>query len=113
MTTSAEAAGVRPRARLLILWSTPSDIEAFERHYRDVHIPVAKLMPGLRRYTLSHAPTSVHGESCYMVAALDWDDRAALDAALESEAGRCTGADVPNLTRYAELRSMIVELADA
>jgi uncharacterized protein (TIGR02118 family) len=113
LTTSAELTGAAPKARLLILWDTPSDVEAFEHHYRDVHIPLAKRLPGLRRYTLSHAPTSVHGESCYLVAALDWDDRAALDAALESDAGRATGADVANLTRFADIRSMVVDLADA
>lgn len=113
MTASAEPVAATPKARLLILWSTPSDVEAFEKHYRDVHIPLAKRLPGLRRYTLSHAPASVHGESCYLVAALDWDDRAALDAALESEAGKATGADVANLTCYAEIRSMVVDLVDA
>ncbi|WP_308163397.1 EthD family reductase [Nocardia alni] len=110
--TTARPDDVVTKARLIIMWSTPSDVEAFERHYRDVHIPVAKRMPGLRRYTLSHAPTSVHGESYYLVAQLDWEDRAALDAALESDAGRATGRDVPNLTRYAEIHSMIVELSD-
>ncbi|MBU3066904.1 EthD family reductase [Nocardia sp. NEAU-G5] len=112
MTTSAQPTAAAPKARLLILWDTPSDAEAFERHYREVHIPLANQLPGLRRYTRSHAPTAVHGDSCYMVAALDWDDRAALDAALASEAGQATGADVANLTRYAGIHSMILDLAD-
>ncbi len=110
--TTARPEDAAAKARLIVMWNTPSDIEAFERHYRDVHIPLAKQMPGLRRYTLSHAPTAVQGEPYYLVGQLDWDDRAALDAALESDAGRATGGDVPNLTRYAEIRSMIVELSD-
>jgi uncharacterized protein (TIGR02118 family) len=34
---------------LIIFWkNTPTDVEAFERHYREVHIPLAKKMGGLR-----------------------------------------------------------------
>lgn len=112
MTTATEPVSAPAKARLLILWGTPSDIEAFERHYREVHIPLANRLPGLRRYTRSHSPAVVHGDPCYLVATLDWDDRAALDAALASEAGQATGADVANLTRYAGIHSMILDLAD-
>ena len=45
--------GTPARARFTILWSKPKDVDAFERHYREVHVPLAKKMPGLRRYTLS------------------------------------------------------------
>ncbi|OXM65303.1 EthD family reductase [Amycolatopsis vastitatis] len=34
-------------ARFVVLYDTPSDVEAFERHYNDVHIPLAKQIPGL------------------------------------------------------------------
>jgi uncharacterized protein (TIGR02118 family) len=53
------------------MYDTPSDIDAFERHYNDVHIPLAKQYPGLRRYTRSHEPAIVIGEPCYLVVMLD------------------------------------------
>jgi uncharacterized protein (TIGR02118 family) len=40
-------------ARFLVLWGTPQDRAEFDRHYREVHIPLAKKLPGLRRYTQS------------------------------------------------------------
>ena len=61
-------------ARFVVMYDTPSDIEAFERHYREVHIPLAKQLPGLRRYTVSHDATPVIGEPYHLVAMLDWDD---------------------------------------
>lgn len=73
-------------ARFVVLYDEPSDIEAFERHYREVHIPLAKQLPGLRRYTVSHDATPVIGEPYYLVAMLDWDDMESLGAALGSEA---------------------------
>ena len=82
--------------RFIILWkNTPTDVEAFERHYREVHIPLAKGMPGLRRYTLSRDTSAVRGgEPHYRIAELDWDDMASLRRAFESSAGRATSEDV-------------------
>jgi uncharacterized protein (TIGR02118 family) len=37
------------------MYDIPSDVDAFERHYNDVHIPLAKQYPGLRRYTRSQS----------------------------------------------------------
>lgn len=45
---------MRPRpATFLVVYAAPTDPDAFERHYQQVHIPLAKALPGLRRYTLA------------------------------------------------------------
>jgi len=112
MTATMEPAA-RQMARFVVLYDTPSDVDAFERHYHDVHVPLAKQFPGLRRYTCSHEPTAVIGESCYMVVMLDWDDMAALEAALGSEIGQRTAEDaMTNLARYATFRGMLLRLDD-
>ncbi|WP_433179038.1 EthD family reductase [Actinoallomurus sp. CA-150999] len=110
MTATVDPAATQT-ARFVVLYDTPSDVEAFERHYNDVHIPLAKQFPGLRRYTRSHEPAAVIGEPCYMVVMLDWDDMAALEAALGSEIGRRTAEDAAaNLARYTTFRAMILQL---
>jgi uncharacterized protein (TIGR02118 family) len=88
--TAAVDSAAKQMARFVVMYDTPSDVEAFERHYNDVHIPLAKHYPGLRRFTRSHEPAVVIGEPCYMVVMLDWDDMAALQAALGSEIGQRT-----------------------
>ncbi len=109
--TATVASTPQQTARFVVMYDTPSDVDAFERHYNDVHIPLAKQYPGLRRYTRSHEPAVVIGEPCYMVVMLDWDDRDALEAALGSEIGRRTAEDaVANLARYATFRGMILQL---
>jgi uncharacterized protein (TIGR02118 family) len=101
------------RARLLVLWRTPTDPAAFHRHYREIHIPLANKMPGLRRYTLSRDPVRVRGdEPYYMVGELDFDDLASLRAAFQSPEGQATAADASQLERFAKVRSMICELED-
>lgn len=78
--------------RLLVLYNRPDDAAAFDRHYTEIHIPLAKKLPGLLRYTISRnlAPDAQY----YLVAELDWEDMAAAHAALGSPAGAETTADV-------------------
>jgi uncharacterized protein (TIGR02118 family) len=103
-----------PLARFIVMYETPSDIDAFERHYWQVHIPLAKQLPGLRRYTVSRDSRPVVGEPYYIVGMLDWDDMAALDVAVRSEIGRRCADDVrTNLARYTTIRSMFCQLDEA
>ena len=48
-------------ARFLAVYETPTDSEAFDRHYREVHIPLGLRLPGLRRYTVSRDVVALHG----------------------------------------------------
>ncbi|MBV9425400.1 MAG: EthD family reductase [Solirubrobacterales bacterium] len=50
-------------ARFVGMYDTASDIDAFERHYHDVHAPLAEQYPGLP-HTRSHEPGAVIGEPC-------------------------------------------------
>jgi uncharacterized protein (TIGR02118 family) len=99
--------------RFLVLYNTPLDAEAFERHYREVHIPLARKLPGLRRYTISRgAARPVRGgEPYHLIAELDWDDMDALREAFASPAGQATAQDVPTFATGG-VQSMIYELEE-
>jgi uncharacterized protein (TIGR02118 family) len=101
-------------ARFLVLWDAPQDPDYFERHYREVHIPLVRKLPGLRRYTFSRNAVAVRGEIYYRIAELDFDDVAALQRAFRSPAGQATAADVAVLESGAgvRVRNMIYELED-
>jgi uncharacterized protein (TIGR02118 family) len=100
-------------ARFIVLWGTPQDPDEFNRHYQEVHIPLVRKLPGLRRYTLSRNAAHVRGgDPWYLVAELDWDDMASLREAFESPAGQATATDVANLASYASVQSMVYELED-
>ena len=101
--------------RFIVLWKdTPTDVSAFERHYREVHIPLARKLAGLRRYTLSRNAFVVRGEEPhYRIAELDWDDMASLRRAFESPEGRAVAEDVAKLAELSpDPRSEIYELED-
>ncbi len=81
-------------ARMLVIYKTPQDPAAFDRHYFEVHIPLAKKLPGIRRYDVSRGPvTTLAGGEAYMIAMLTFDTVAAIQAAFASEAGAACAAD--------------------
>ena len=104
-----------PVVRFIVFWkNTPTDVNAFERHYREVHIPLARKLAGLRRYTLSRNASVVRGEEPhYRIAELDWDDMASLRRAFESPEGRDVAEDVAKLAELSpDPQSEIYELED-
>src|SRR5690349_15835199 len=82
-------------ARMVVVYKMPRDVASFERHYFSKHIPLAKTLPGLRKYEVSHGPImSPFGPSdAYLIATLYFDDMAALRDAFASEAGQTCAAD--------------------
>ena len=81
--------------KLVALYRHPGDREAFERHYWEVHVPLARRMPGLRRVEISRVTGSPGGESpYYLMAEMYFDDPASLAAALQSAEGRAAGKDL-------------------
>ncbi|MGW4774078.1 EthD family reductase [Nocardia sp. NPDC004278] len=98
--------------RYLVLYATPKDPAAFERHYCESHIPLIKVLPGLRRFDFGHSPTPGRGEPYFWVSSLEWDDMAALKAAFTSPEGEAAARDVENLTKPDMLRSMIFEFEE-
>ena len=82
---------------LLVQYGAPTDPAAFDKYYRETHIPLAKTLPGLREYTISDGRVDgLAGTPAYLVAVLRFDSRAALDAALASPEGTATAADLGN-----------------
>jgi uncharacterized protein (TIGR02118 family) len=100
--------------RFLVVYPEPSDPAEFDRHYFQVHVPLARRLPGLRRYTVSKAPARIRGpEPYYLVAELDWDDMAALKRDFASELGQETAGDVERLAELCPgVHSMVFELQD-
>jgi uncharacterized protein (TIGR02118 family) len=82
-------------ARMVVIYRTPRDPEAFNQHYFSVHVPMAKKLPGLRRYDVSRGSilTPVGGSTPYMIATLLFDDMPAIRNAFASPEGQACAAD--------------------
>jgi uncharacterized protein (TIGR02118 family) len=82
-------------ARMVVIYRTPKNVEAFDRHYFDIHVPLAKKLPGLRKYELSRGPVTVLAGSpdVYLIGTVHFDDLDAMKEAFASSEGRVTAAD--------------------
>jgi uncharacterized protein (TIGR02118 family) len=85
-------------ADLVVLYKTPKDAAAFDKYYFGTHIPIAKKIPGLRKYVVTMGPIATPGgpSNLHLIATLSFDNMAAIAAAFASAEGKVTAADVPN-----------------
>lgn len=82
-------------ARLLVMYKTPRDAAAFDKHYADKHVARAKKIPGLRKFETSKGPvaTPAGPSGDHLVAILQFDDVAAIQKGFASAEGQAAVAD--------------------
>ncbi len=83
-------------AQVMVMYKTPQDAAAFDRHYFEKHVPLAKEIPGLRKFEVSQGPvmTPLGPSGYHLIAVLQFDDVAAIQTAFASPEGRAAAADV-------------------
>jgi uncharacterized protein (TIGR02118 family) len=88
-------------AKLVALYKKPADPAAFDAHYASTHVPLAKKIPGLRRYQVSTGKVMTpQGESgLHLVAFLEFDSVDAIQAGLASPAGAAAAGDLRNFAQ--------------
>jgi uncharacterized protein (TIGR02118 family) len=85
---------------MLLIYKTPKDATAFDKHYFGTHVPLAKKLPGLRKYEVSHGPVQIPAgpSNFYLVVTLHFDNMAAVQEAMMSAEGQAAAADVRTFT---------------
>lgn len=80
-----------------VLYPQPDNTAAFNAYHDHIHMPIARGMAGLVRWT-AHRIDSRNGElpPYHMIVQLSAPDRQTLEEALNSPAGKAAAADVPN-----------------
>lgn len=82
-------------ARMIAIYKTPRDTAAFDKHYFEVHIPLAKKLPGLIRYDVGRSPiisTTGHTD-VYCIGTLHFESMDAIKSAFASPEGKACAAD--------------------
>ena len=82
-------------ARMVVIYRMPKDVKAFDRHYFEIHVPLAKKIPGLRKYEVSDGPiaTPVGASDVHLIGTLHFDGLVAIEKAFASAEGQAAGAD--------------------
>lgn len=87
--------------------------EEFERHLRERHLPLVARMPGLRRLTVGPVLPDPNGPPAWDAVAEDeFDDPAAVGAALASPAGQAVVADAATFMDMERVRFLVVQPDD-
>ena len=85
--------------KLIALYNTPPDPEAFERAYFETHVPLLKKVPGLTVIDVERATRTIMGdEDLYMLAVMQFTSDAALKEAMKSAEMAAAGK---NLNEFA------------
>lgn len=85
-------------AKLVVLYKTPTDQAAFDAYYDATHIPLAKAIPGLRKYEISNGPVGSPGgaSDVHLIAILSFDSVADLQDGLRAPEGQAAAGDLAN-----------------
>ncbi|MEG6510267.1 EthD family reductase [Methyloligella sp. 2.7D] len=100
--------------RAIVIYGMPEDPAAFDKHYTEIHVPLAKAMPHLKSFQYSRGPvqSSDAEKPVYLVAELTYETGADLEASFGSEAGQAAVADVGNFASGG-VHILTVDIADA
>jgi uncharacterized protein (TIGR02118 family) len=83
--------------RLLVLYGHPKNPEAFDKYYAEIHVPLARRMQGLKKWTIGKVQGTADGKPSdyYYIADLYAESREAMEAILETPEGKAAVEDVP------------------
>ena len=81
--------------KMTVIYKTPKDKEFFEKHYFEVHVPLAKQLPGLLKYEINDGTiiSTTEHVSTYRIANLYFESLEAMMNSFHSEIGRKCAED--------------------
>ena len=81
--------------KLVAIYTEPQDIQAFETHYKEVHTPLIRKMPSVRKLELNRFTGAPMGAArYYLMAEIYFDNRDDMMASLNSPEGQAAGKDI-------------------
>jgi len=79
-------------AKIIVLFGKPKDPETFDKEYWEQHVPLARQMPGLKKYTVNKVVAAPRGEPAYYtMVELEFESMDALKKSLEAPVSRESG----------------------
>ena len=98
--------------KLIALFRKPADTAAFDKHYDEIHTPLVRKYPNLRKLEITRITGAPIGETKYhLLCEMYWDSKDEMDKALGSPEGRAVAKDLMSFA--AELVTVFFGNADA
>ncbi len=81
--------------KLIALFRKPADTAEFDKHYSEVHTPLVRKYPGMRKLEITRITGAPIGETKYhLLCEMYWDSKDDIDKALGSPEGRAVAKDL-------------------
>ncbi len=81
--------------KLIAIYRKPENIEEFDKHYFEVHAPLAEKVPGLVKLEVNKVYGSPAGESnLHLIAEMVFESKEALATAMKTPEMRAAGKDL-------------------
>lgn len=81
--------------KMIALFQRPQNVAGFLAHYEQVHLPMIRQMPGLRRLEIHRMYDARGGEpNPFLMAEMYFDSRESLLQSMKSPEGRAGGKDL-------------------
>ena len=98
--------------KLIALYRKPDDVDAFLRHYQEIHLPLVRKTPHLVSARVSRVTGSPMGEPAYfLMAEMAFPDAERFQEAMRSPENRAAGRDLMSFAAGL-VTSIITEDAD-
>ena len=87
--------------QLIALFKKPDDVDAFLAHYRDVHAPLMRQVPGLQSMQVARVESDPFGgePSYFLVVTMTFGDAESFRKAMRSEENKAAGKDLMSFAR--------------
>jgi uncharacterized protein (TIGR02118 family) len=81
--------------KLIALYRKPADVAEFDKHYFEIHAPLVKNYPNLRRLEITKVTGAPIGDTKFhLMCEMYWDNKDVMDAALASKEGKAVARDL-------------------
>jgi uncharacterized protein (TIGR02118 family) len=81
--------------KLVAMYKVPEDVESFDKHYNEIHAPIVKRWPGLKKLEVARITGAPIGEARHhLIAEMYFENEEAMQLALASPDGKAAARDV-------------------
>jgi uncharacterized protein (TIGR02118 family) len=81
--------------KLIALYRKPADTTEFDKHYFEVHTPLVKQYPNLKKLEITKITGAPIGETkFYLMCEMYWESKDEMEKALASQQGKAVARDL-------------------
>ncbi|KGX92542.1 hypothetical protein N781_14475 [Pontibacillus halophilus JSM 076056 = DSM 19796] len=88
-------------AKIMVIYQQPTDVEGFEKHYQEVHMPLAQQVKGVVNASVNKVQQALGTEmNLYQIVEIEFNSMEDLQTAMQSDEWKKVEEDGQNLAQF-------------